>query len=119
MSNWVPRWAPAAALRWPRPTAGWRCVIGCPRWRELFAAGAITDVLVRAIVWRTHLVEDPEALAAVDEELAARVRRWGALTVTKTEQAIDAIVLDHDAGCAAAQRGRCPHPRRPVRLTGR
>ncbi len=47
---------------------------------------------------RTHLIEDPEALAAVDEDLAERVRRWGALTVTKTEQAIDAIVLDHDAG---------------------
>ena len=76
----------------------------------MFAEGAITDLLVRAIVWRTHLVEDPEALAAVDEELAARVRRWGALTVTKTEQAIDAIVLDHDAGAlrrsTAAARNR-------------
>jgi len=68
-----------------------------PQVAELFAAGEITDLLVRAIVWRTHLIEDSEALAAVDEELAARVRRWGALTVTKTEQAIDAIVLDHDA----------------------
>ena len=68
-----------------------------PQVAELFVAGEITDLLVRAIVWRTQLVEDSEALAAVDEELAARVRRWGALTVTKTEQAIDAIVLDHDA----------------------
>ena len=81
-----------------------------PKVAELFAEGAITDLLVRAIVWRTHLIEDPEALTVVDEELAARVRRWGALTVTKTEQAIDAIVLDHDAGAlrrsTAAARNR-------------
>ena len=81
-----------------------------PRVAALFEAGEITDLVVRAIVWRTHLIEDPEALAAVDDELAARVRRWGALTVTKTEQAIDAIVLDHDAGAlrrsTAAARNR-------------
>ena len=45
-----------------------------PRVASLFEAGLIRDLLVRAIVWRTDLIEDQAALAAVDAELAAQKR---------------------------------------------
>ncbi len=64
----------------------------------LFADGLLSDLLVRTIVSRTSLIEDPEAMAAVDTELAARVTRWGALSAKKTEQAIDELVDKHDPG---------------------
>jgi hypothetical protein len=40
----------------------------------------------------------------VDAELAAQVRRWGALSITKTEQAIDALVDRHDPGALRRSR---------------
>jgi hypothetical protein len=64
----------------------------------LFAAGSISDLMVRTIVSRTYLIDDPEAMAAVDAALADRVTRWGGLSVKKTEAAIDALVDEHDPG---------------------
>ena len=53
---------------------------------------------MRTIVSRTYLIDDDEAMAAVDAALAERVVRWGALSVKKTEDAIDALVDEHDPG---------------------
>ncbi len=64
----------------------------------LYEAGLISDVLVRAIVSRTYLIDDPDALAAVDGELAQRITRWGTLSQKKTVIAIDALVEQHDPG---------------------
>ena len=75
-----------------------------PKVAALFQAGLISDLLVRAIVWRTYLIIDDEAMAAVDADLAAQVTRWGLLSITKTEQAIDALVDQHDP--AALRRSR-------------
>ena len=83
-----------------------------PKIAELFAAGQISDLLVRAIVWRTWLIQDPEAMACVDFALAAQVTRWGALSVKKTEQAIDALVDEHDPG--ALRRSRAASQARDV-----
>ena len=69
-----------------------------PEVAALFEAGLISDLLVRTIVSRTYLVDDAEAMAAVDAALADRVTRWGALSVKKTEEAIDALVDEHDPG---------------------
>ena len=75
-----------------------------PTVAALFEAGLLTDVLVRAIVWRTHLITDPEAMAAVDAALADQVLSWGPLSVAKTEQAIDALVEQHDPGALRRSR---------------
>jgi Domain of unknown function (DUF222) len=75
-----------------------------PKVAELFEAGLISDLLVRAIVWRTYLITDDDAMAAVDAALAEEVTRWGPLSVTKTEQAIDALVDRFDP--AALRRSR-------------
>ncbi len=69
-----------------------------PKVAALFEAGLISDLLVRTIVSRTYLIDDAEAMAKVDAELAERVTRWGALSVKKTEAAIDALVDKHDPG---------------------
>ena len=81
-----------------------------PRVAALFAAGQITDLLVRVMVSRTSLITDPEVMAKVDVELAAQARRWGPLSARKTETAIDAVVEQFDAGAVrrarTAVRGR-------------
>lgn len=63
---------------------------------RLFEKGLVSDWLVRTIVWRTHLITEQTAMADVDRALAARVAEWGALSVAKTEAAIDALVDDYD-----------------------
>ncbi len=37
-----------------------------PRTAALFAQGAVSATVIDAITWRTHLVEDPDALALID-----------------------------------------------------
>jgi hypothetical protein len=69
-----------------------------PRVAEVFATGAITYRMVCAIVARTKLIQDREALAKVDAELAAHVRGWGSLSGAKTETAIDYWVDRYDPG---------------------
>jgi Domain of unknown function (DUF222) len=83
-----------------------------PRVAALFEAGLISDLLVRAIVWRTYLIIDEEAMAAVDADLAAQVSRWGPLSITKTEAAIDALVDHYDP--AALRRSRASESSRTL-----
>ena len=60
---------------------------------------------MRTIVWRTALITDAEAMAAVDTALAERITGWGALSVAKTEAAIDALVDEVRPGRAAPRAG--------------
>jgi Domain of unknown function (DUF222) len=74
-----------------------------PQVAALFAQGTISARLASAIVWHTDLIKDPETLRLVDETLAGDAARFGPLSVTKTAQAIDAVVDRHDPRrCAAA-----------------
>ncbi len=75
-----------------------------PAVAALFAAGLVSDLLVRAIVWRTYLITDEAAMAGVDAALAGRITGWGALSVAKTEAAIDALVDEHDPGALRRSR---------------
>ncbi len=69
-----------------------------PKVAALFERGLISDLVVRAIVWRTYLIEDPDAMANTDAALAEQVMTWGPLSARKTEQAIDALVERFDPG---------------------
>ncbi|KUI26002.1 hypothetical protein AU195_13520, partial [Mycobacterium sp. IS-1496] len=75
-----------------------------PKVGALFADGLISDMLARAIVYRTALVTDPAAMAAIDTALAEQVTRWGAWSEKKTQQAIDALVAVHDPGALRRKR---------------
>jgi hypothetical protein len=67
-----------------------------PRVAEVFAVGAISYRIVAAIVARTRLIKDPDALAKVDTEIAAHVTAWGSLSVEKTQNEIDYWVDRYD-----------------------
>lgn len=60
-----------------------------PRVAEVFASGAISYRLARAVVKRTRLVVDPDARAKVDTEIAAQITAWGTLSIAKQEAEID------------------------------
>ncbi|MGV9799674.1 DUF222 domain-containing protein [Mycobacterium sp. NPDC003449] len=75
-----------------------------PKVAEVFARGEISAKVISTITWRTQLVMDPEALALIDAALALTATSYGALSVDKTEQAIDVWVEKFDP--AAVRRGR-------------
>jgi len=67
-----------------------------PRVAEVFAAGAINYRMVAAVVSRTRLIRDPDALSKVDTEIAAHISSWGSLSVDKTRGEIDYWVDRYD-----------------------
>ena len=67
-----------------------------PRVAEVFVAGAISYRMVAAVVSRTRLVRDKDALAKVDTEIAAHMVGWGSLSVEKTQHEIDYWVDRYD-----------------------
>ncbi|EID08773.1 13E12 repeat family protein, partial [Mycobacterium xenopi RIVM700367] len=93
----------AAALRVSQALAGSRLRYAralrerLPKVGEVFAAGDIDYRSFQTIVYRTELITDPEVLAAVDAELAIKVRRWPSLTQGRLAAQIDKIVVRADA----------------------
>jgi hypothetical protein len=67
-----------------------------PRVSEVFATGAISYRLIAAIVARTRLIKDCDALAKVDTEIAAHAITWGSLSADKTATEIDYWVDRYD-----------------------
>jgi hypothetical protein len=65
----------------------------------VLAAGDIDYRAFQTMVYRTDLVTDPDTLAVVDGQLAARAPRWTALSQGKLGREIDRIVAkaDNDA----------------------
>jgi hypothetical protein len=70
------------------------------RWWGLLQAGDVDYRAFQTIVYRTDLITDDEVMAAVDGELAAKLRRWSATTRSALGAAVDRIVAraDLDAG---------------------
>jgi hypothetical protein len=81
-----------------------------PKVGALLAAGAITAPLATLVCWRTHLIDDPTVLGAVDAEMAAAITNWGQLSSAKLESTVDAVIDRHDPAAVlayrAAARGR-------------
>ncbi|OBF41957.1 hypothetical protein A5719_11365 [Mycolicibacterium peregrinum] len=75
-----------------------------PKVAAVFARGDISTAVVSTITWRTQLINDEDALRLVDTALAGAATTYGALTATKTEQAIDVWVEKFDP--AAVRRTR-------------
>ena len=67
-----------------------------PKVNTLFLAGRIGNRLVSTISWRTHLVVDEDAMAAIDAGIAEAAHKWGPLSDTRVEAAIDELVDQHD-----------------------
>jgi Domain of unknown function (DUF222) len=62
-------------------------------------AGDISYAMFQTIVYRTTLITDTDAMAAVDAELAGKVRRWPSLTRGRLAAYVDMVVerADRDA----------------------
>ena len=62
-------------------------------------AGDISYAMFQTIVYRTTLITDTDAKAAVDAELALKVRRWPSLTSGRLAGYVDTVVerADRDA----------------------
>jgi len=75
-----------------------------PKVNDIFAAGLISEQLVRTICWSTMLMLDPDKLAAIDAELAAQITGWGRLTQKQIDNTIDDLILKHDPGAFRRSR---------------
>ncbi|WP_286174717.1 DUF222 domain-containing protein [Mycobacterium sp. DL99] len=75
-----------------------------PKVAAVFARGDISAKVVSTITWRTQLVTDDDALALIDTALAGAATTYGALTATKTEQAIDVWVEKFDSAAVRKTR---------------
>jgi hypothetical protein len=67
-----------------------------PRVAALYRQGLLSSRVVSVITWRTHLVDDVEALALIDAAIADRAIGWGALSEHKLDEAIDAWIARFD-----------------------
>ena len=75
-----------------------------PQIAALYRKGELSSRIVSTITWLTQLVEDEQALAMIDNELADRATNWGRLSEDKLRQAIEGWVTRYDPAALA------PHP---------
>jgi hypothetical protein len=70
-----------------------------PKVGQCLAAGDINYAMFQVIAYRTALITDAKALAAVDTQVAARAPRWPSLTRSSLAMRVDTIVakVDGDA----------------------
>ena len=67
-----------------------------PRVAAVFAAGDIDMAAFQTIVYRTDLITDEEATAAVDRRIAAWARHWPSMSRGRLARELDVIVNAHD-----------------------
>ena len=67
-----------------------------PKVAAVYAEGVVDAVMVAMIVSRVDLIVDDEVACRVDELLAAKISRWGRLSLPKMEKRIDAIIASVD-----------------------
>jgi hypothetical protein len=101
----------AAALRISLAKAGSYlnyalAMLRLPAVAAVFTAGDIDMGVFQTIVYRTEWITDPEAQAAVDGELAARVARWPSMTRGRLATEIDRVITRHDPDAVRRARER-------------
>jgi hypothetical protein len=67
-----------------------------PRTGALFATGAVSATVIDAITWRTHLVEDDDALALIDAAISGEAAAYGAHSEKQLINAVDLWVEKFD-----------------------
>jgi hypothetical protein len=72
----------------------------------LLQAGDIDYRAFQTIVYRTDLITDVEVMATVDGELAAKARRWPAMTQSALAAAVDRIVARTDLDAVRRRKER-------------
>jgi hypothetical protein len=77
-----------------------------PRVGELLRTGDIDFRTFQTIVYRTDLITDPDVMAAVDAELAAKALRWPAMTQGRLGAQVDRTVSRADRDAVRRRRER-------------
>ncbi|MGB7358813.1 MAG: DUF222 domain-containing protein, partial [Mycobacterium sp.] len=67
-----------------------------PAVAALFSQGVLSARLISEITWRTQLVDDDALIAVIDAELADKAVRWGTLSESQLDRAIDAVIERFD-----------------------
>jgi hypothetical protein len=93
----------ASRLRYARAMRERLPIVG-----KVFAAGDIDFRMFATIVYRTHLITEPEVLAAVDAQLAIAAPRWPSMTRARLAGQIDKIVVTADADAVRRRNERLP-----------
>ena len=93
-----------------------------PRVFGLLRAGVISARTASIIGWRTRMVIEEDANAAIDGDIAGQASGWGALSEAKLDVEIDKVLAEHDpdavAAFEAAARGRDVQFGKPEDETG-
>lgn len=83
-----------------------------PQVAKVFLAGDLDYRLFQTIVYRTDLITDPDVLAAVDGQLAAKAPRWPSMTPGWPAAQIDKIVARVDADAVRRRRDAVEEPQK-------
>ncbi|KAA0086462.1 HNH endonuclease [Mycolicibacterium sp. P9-64] len=77
-----------------------------PEVGRVFIAGDIDEATFRTAVFRVGLITDDDVRAAVDEQLAVRLPRWGTLSRKDLSGRIDKVIATVDADAVRRRRDR-------------
>jgi Domain of unknown function (DUF222)/Phage capsid family len=77
-----------------------------PKVAEVFVAGDKDFRTFQTIVYRTGLIEDEHMVAVADRRLAARAPRWGLMSQSRLNAAIDRVVRSVDVDAVRRKRER-------------
>ncbi|MEX7471728.1 DUF222 domain-containing protein [Mycobacterium adipatum] len=75
-----------------------------PRTAALLASGAASAAVIDAITWRTHLVDDADALGLIDTAIAAEAGEYGAHSEKQLIGAVDLWVEKFDPDAVVRSR---------------
>jgi hypothetical protein len=67
-----------------------------PKLGQVFAAGLVDFRVIAAAIFRTDLITDPDVLAAIDEQLAAKAPAWNTRSREKICELVDWMVIELD-----------------------
>ena len=77
-----------------------------PLLAEVFAAGCIDFRVIRIVAFRTALLTDEQAIAAIDEMLAHTTPDWNTFSDKRVAQSVDWMVLDLDPNALRVAKQR-------------
>jgi len=84
-----------------------------PQVAAVFVSGDIDFRTFQTVAYRTDLIQDDAAMTAVDGQLAARAPRWGSMSQSRLNVAIDRVVSRVDGDAVRLQR-KCADNRNAV-----
>jgi hypothetical protein len=77
-----------------------------PKLTERFVAGHIDFRVIAAVIYRTDLITDTDALAQIDAEVAAKAPAWNKLSRERVAELVDWMVIERDPDAVRVAKQR-------------